>query len=160
VQPGSTPSHHTAELPSPVLPGLTGSLPQVLNQWFRPSLNSLSAEGNVGINYWLSWFSKLVWKFFLSICFAIKKCSKKNYLYKLIFYLWTNIKLIFFWPSSIALYIPLEERKWRNLEGATMLFASLFSTAHWVKINKTQTDIIFTNVPYLPHQMTYKNSQH
>lgn len=41
-----------------------------------------------------------------------------------------------------------------------MLFASLFSTAHWVKINKTQTDIIFTNVPYLPHKMTYKNSQH
>jgi len=36
VQPGSTPPRHTAELPSPVLPGLTGSFPQVLNQWFRP----------------------------------------------------------------------------------------------------------------------------
>jgi len=40
VQPGSTPPGHTAELPSPVLPGLTGSFPQVLNQWFRPWLNS------------------------------------------------------------------------------------------------------------------------
>ena len=40
VQPGSTPSGHTAELPSPVLPGLTRSFPQVLNQWFRPWLNS------------------------------------------------------------------------------------------------------------------------
>ena len=29
-----------AELPSPVLPGLTGSLPQVLNQWFTPWLSS------------------------------------------------------------------------------------------------------------------------
>jgi len=36
VEPGSTPSNHTGELPSPVLPGLTGSFPQVLNQWFRP----------------------------------------------------------------------------------------------------------------------------
>jgi len=35
VQPGSTPSGHTAELPSPVLPGLTRSFPQVLSQWFR-----------------------------------------------------------------------------------------------------------------------------
>ena len=35
VQPGSTPSGHTAELPSPVLPGLTGSFPQVLSQCFR-----------------------------------------------------------------------------------------------------------------------------
>ena len=34
VQPGSTPSGHTAELPSPVLPGMTGSFPQVPNQWF------------------------------------------------------------------------------------------------------------------------------
>ena len=32
VQSGSTPSYHTAELPSPVLPGLTGSFPQVINQ--------------------------------------------------------------------------------------------------------------------------------
>jgi len=40
VQPGSTPSGHTAELPSPVLPGLTGSFPQVLHQWFRLGLNS------------------------------------------------------------------------------------------------------------------------
>ena len=31
VQPGSTPSGHTAELPSPVLPGLTRSFPQVLS---------------------------------------------------------------------------------------------------------------------------------
>jgi len=36
VQPGSTPSGHTAELPSPVLPELTGPFPQVLNQWLRP----------------------------------------------------------------------------------------------------------------------------
>ena len=36
VYPGSTPSGHTAELPPPVLPGLTQSLPQVINQWFRP----------------------------------------------------------------------------------------------------------------------------
>ena len=40
VQPGSTPSGHTAELPSPVLPGLTRSFPQVLNQCFRQWLNS------------------------------------------------------------------------------------------------------------------------
>jgi len=40
VQPGSTPSGHTAELPSPVLPGLTGSFPQVLSQWFGPWLSS------------------------------------------------------------------------------------------------------------------------
>jgi len=39
VQPGCSPSAHTAELPSPVLPGLTGSFPQVLHQ-FRPWLNS------------------------------------------------------------------------------------------------------------------------
>ena len=32
VQPGSTPSGHTAELPSPVLQGLTGCCPQLLNQ--------------------------------------------------------------------------------------------------------------------------------
>jgi len=36
VQPGSTPSDHTAGLPSPVLPGLTQCLPQVANQRFRP----------------------------------------------------------------------------------------------------------------------------
>ena len=35
VQPGSTPSGHTARLPSPVLPGLT----QVIYQWFKPWLN-------------------------------------------------------------------------------------------------------------------------
>jgi len=40
VQPGSTPSSHTDELPSPVLPGLTVSFSQVLHQWFRPWLNS------------------------------------------------------------------------------------------------------------------------
>jgi len=40
VQPGSIPSSHTAELPSPVLPELTGSFPQVLNQCFRLGLNS------------------------------------------------------------------------------------------------------------------------
>jgi len=45
VQPGSTPSCHTAELPSPVLPGLTGSFPQVLNQWFRPWLSSYHTSG-------------------------------------------------------------------------------------------------------------------
>ena len=31
MQPGSTPSGHTTEWPSPVLPGLTGSFPQVLS---------------------------------------------------------------------------------------------------------------------------------
>ena len=40
VQPGSTPSGHTAELPSPVLPRLTQCLPQVINQRFRPWFNS------------------------------------------------------------------------------------------------------------------------
>ena len=40
VQPGSSPSYHTAELPSPVLSGLTGSFPQVFNQWFRLWLNN------------------------------------------------------------------------------------------------------------------------
>ena len=35
VEPGSTPSGHTGELPSPVLPWLTQCLPQVINQWFR-----------------------------------------------------------------------------------------------------------------------------
>ena len=35
-QPGSTPSGCTTELPSAVLPGLTGSSPQVLDKWFRP----------------------------------------------------------------------------------------------------------------------------
>jgi len=35
VQPGSTLSSHTAELPSPVLPGLTQCSPQVINQRFR-----------------------------------------------------------------------------------------------------------------------------
>jgi len=35
VQPGSTPSSHTAELPSPVLPRLTRCLPQVVNQRLR-----------------------------------------------------------------------------------------------------------------------------
>jgi len=36
VEPGSTPSGHTGELPSPVLPWLTQCLPQVINQWFGP----------------------------------------------------------------------------------------------------------------------------
>ena len=40
MQPGCSPSSHTAELPSPVLPGLTQCSPQVINQWFRPWLNS------------------------------------------------------------------------------------------------------------------------
>ncbi len=40
AQPGSTRCGHTAELPSPVLPGLTGSFPQVINQQFRMGLNS------------------------------------------------------------------------------------------------------------------------
>jgi len=35
AQPGSTPSGHTAELPPPVVPGLTWSFPQLLHQWFR-----------------------------------------------------------------------------------------------------------------------------
>ena len=36
MQPGSTLSGRTAELPSPVVPGLTQSFSHVLNQWFRP----------------------------------------------------------------------------------------------------------------------------
>jgi len=40
VQAGTTPSGHTSKLPSPVLPRLTRSFPQVLNQWFSPWLNS------------------------------------------------------------------------------------------------------------------------
>jgi len=36
VEPGSTPSSHTGELPSPVLPCLTQCLPQLINQRFRP----------------------------------------------------------------------------------------------------------------------------
>ena len=47
VQPGSTLSDCTAELPSPVLPGLTGSFPQVLHQWFRPGLNSYHTPPNI-----------------------------------------------------------------------------------------------------------------
>jgi len=52
VQPGSTPSYHTPELPSPVLPGLPGSFPQVLNQCFRPGLisyhtHALATVGNI-----------------------------------------------------------------------------------------------------------------
>ena len=39
AQPGSTRCGHTAELPSPVLPQLTGSFPQVINQRFRMGLN-------------------------------------------------------------------------------------------------------------------------
>jgi len=35
VQPGSTPSGHTGELPSPVLPRLTQFFLQVINQRFR-----------------------------------------------------------------------------------------------------------------------------
>jgi len=35
VQPGSSPSGHAAELPSPVLPWLTQCLPQVISQRFR-----------------------------------------------------------------------------------------------------------------------------
>jgi len=35
VQPGSIPSCLIGELLSPVLSGLTGSFPQVINQWFR-----------------------------------------------------------------------------------------------------------------------------
>ena len=46
VQPGSTPSRPTAELPSPVLPGLIGSFPQVLNQWVRPGLYSSHTQAN------------------------------------------------------------------------------------------------------------------
>jgi len=42
-----TPSGHTAELPSPVLPGLTGSFPQVLNQWFRLWPYSVSHQLNM-----------------------------------------------------------------------------------------------------------------
>jgi len=40
VEPGSTPSGHTGELPSPVLTGLTRSFHQVLTQRFRPCFNS------------------------------------------------------------------------------------------------------------------------
>ena len=45
VQPGFTPSNHTSELPSPVLSGLTGPFPQVLNQWIRPGLSSSHTQG-------------------------------------------------------------------------------------------------------------------
>ena len=41
VEPSSTPSGHTGELPSPVLPQLTLSSPQVMNQWFRTRLNTV-----------------------------------------------------------------------------------------------------------------------
>ena len=47
VQPGSTPSGHTAELPSPVLPWLTQCLPQVINQWFRLWFNSSHTPHNI-----------------------------------------------------------------------------------------------------------------
>ena len=48
VQPGSTPSGHTGELLSPVPPGLTRSCLQVLNQWFRPLLNSSRTADSIG----------------------------------------------------------------------------------------------------------------
>jgi len=35
VEPGSTPSGHTGELPSPVLPWLTQCLPQLVNRRLR-----------------------------------------------------------------------------------------------------------------------------
>jgi len=38
---------HTAELPSPVLPGLTGSFPWVLSQWLRSGLHSYHAGGKM-----------------------------------------------------------------------------------------------------------------
>ena len=44
MQPGSIPPSHTGELPSPVLPGLTRSLTQVLNQWFKLGLSSSHTE--------------------------------------------------------------------------------------------------------------------
>jgi len=40
VEPGSIPSSHTGELPSPVLLRLTRCLTQVVNQRFRPKFNS------------------------------------------------------------------------------------------------------------------------
>ena len=46
VQPGSTHSSRTSELLSPVLPRLTDSFPQVLNQWYRPWLNSYHTYTN------------------------------------------------------------------------------------------------------------------
>ena len=40
VEPGSTPSSYTGDLPSLVLLWLTRCLPQVVNQRFRPRFNS------------------------------------------------------------------------------------------------------------------------
>lgn len=49
MEPGSTPSGCTGELPSPGLPGLTGSFPQVLNQWFQLGLKSSHVVPNDSI---------------------------------------------------------------------------------------------------------------
>lgn len=46
MQPGSTPSGRTWELPSVVLPELPGSFHQVLSQWFRPWLNNSHTHVN------------------------------------------------------------------------------------------------------------------
>jgi len=58
VQPGSTHSSHTDELPSPVLPVLTRSFPHVFNQWFRPWLSSshtlVKSQSNVRTTYMLT----------------------------------------------------------------------------------------------------------
>ena len=53
MEPGSTPSVHTGELPSPVFPGLTRSFPQVLYQWFRPWFNSSHSNtvNLLGVNH-------------------------------------------------------------------------------------------------------------
>lgn len=59
VQPGSTLSSHTGELPSPVLPGLTGSFSQLLNQWLRLWLNSYYTQAEIRISYAFS-----TWGFF------------------------------------------------------------------------------------------------
>jgi len=57
VQPGSTAPGHTAELPSPVLLWPTGSFPLVLNQWFRPWLNSYHTTPCTVL-----WYSSACWR--------------------------------------------------------------------------------------------------
>ena len=57
--PRSNPSGHTGELPSPVLPGLSQSFPQVLNQWFRPWLNS---SHTMASDIFEAFYPCLLWK--------------------------------------------------------------------------------------------------